>query len=138
MLLRDLHRWTVRARSAFICHKAVCVPGSQPRPGSIVARSTAHRPETRRNRAHFAPRTRRNFLSFPVPCSTARGKESARQNAGRAGLTNPSGRLVMRARAASVLSVAFLVLSFLVSLGAGAAPTFGPKQYLRTAGAPQT
>jgi hypothetical protein len=27
-----------------ICHKAACVPGSQPRPGS---RSTAHRPETR-------------------------------------------------------------------------------------------
>src|SRR6266404_5416505 len=64
MLLRDLHRWTVRARSAFICHKAACVPGSQPRPGSIIARSTAHRPETRRNRAHFAARTRRNFLSF--------------------------------------------------------------------------
>jgi hypothetical protein len=40
------------------------VPGSQPRPGSIIARSTAHRPETRRNRAHFAARTRRNFLSF--------------------------------------------------------------------------
>ena len=31
---------------------------------SILARSTAHRPETRRNRAHFAARTRRNFLSF--------------------------------------------------------------------------
>ena len=45
-----------------ICHKAACVPGSQPRPGSIIARSTAHRPETRRNRAHFAARTRRNFL----------------------------------------------------------------------------
>jgi small subunit ribosomal protein S21 len=29
-----------------------------------VTRSTAHRPETRRNRAHFAARTRRNFLSF--------------------------------------------------------------------------
>src|SRR5712664_2950943 len=64
MLLGDLHRWTVRARSAFICHKAVCVPGSQPRPGSIIARSTAHRPGTRRNRAHFAARTRRNFLSL--------------------------------------------------------------------------
>src|SRR5882762_3448348 len=51
---------------AFICHKAACVPGSQPRPGSIIARSTAHRPETRRNRAHFAARTRRNFLSFDV------------------------------------------------------------------------
>lgn len=25
-----------------------------PRPGSIIAKSTAHRPETRRNRAHFA------------------------------------------------------------------------------------
>jgi hypothetical protein len=44
------------------------VPGSQPRPGSIIARSTAHRPETRRKRAHFAARTRRNFLSFqPLP-----------------------------------------------------------------------
>jgi len=30
------------------------VPGSQPRPGSIIARSTAHRPETRRNRASLA------------------------------------------------------------------------------------
>ncbi len=40
------------------------MPGSQPRPGSIVARSTAHRGETRRNRAHFAAWTRRNFLSF--------------------------------------------------------------------------
>src|SRR5436190_11482090 len=40
------------------------VPGSQPRPGSIPARSTAQRPETRRNRAHFAARTRRNFLSL--------------------------------------------------------------------------
>src|SRR3989441_7495157 len=29
-------------------------------PGSIIARSTAHRPETRRHRAHFAARTRRN------------------------------------------------------------------------------
>ena len=47
-----------------ICHKAACVPGSQPRPASIIARSTAHRPETRRERAHFAARTRRNFLSF--------------------------------------------------------------------------
>ena len=54
----------VKIRIAFICHKAACVPGSQPRPGSIIARSTAHRPETRRNRAHFAARTRRNFLSF--------------------------------------------------------------------------
>ena len=49
-----------------ICHKAVCVPGSQAQPGSIIARSTAHRPETRRNRAHFAARTRRNFLSFTL------------------------------------------------------------------------
>src|SRR5438105_13167776 len=55
-----LHRIEMR----LICHKAACVPGSQPRPGSILARSTAHRPETRRNRAHFAARTRRNFLSF--------------------------------------------------------------------------
>ena len=44
----------------------------------------------------------------------------------------------MRAKSAPVLSVAFVVLSFLVSLGAGAASTFGPKQYLRTAGAPET
>jgi hypothetical protein len=44
----------------------------------------------------------------------------------------------MRARSAALLSVAFLVLSVLVSLGAAAAPTFGPKQYLRVAGAPQT
>jgi hypothetical protein len=52
--------------TVYICHKAACVPGSQPRPGSIIARSTAHRPETRRNRAHFAARTRRNFLSFNI------------------------------------------------------------------------
>src|SRR6267378_216396 len=51
-------------RGPIICDKAACVPGSQPRPGSIIARSTAHRPETRRNRAHFAARTRRNFLSL--------------------------------------------------------------------------
>ena len=44
----------------------------------------------------------------------------------------------MRAISSPRLSVAFLVLSFLVSLGAAAAPTFGPKQYLRVAGAPQT
>jgi hypothetical protein len=55
-----MHRRLMR----YICHKTAWVPGSQPRPGSIIARSTAHRPETRRNRAHFAARTRRNFLSF--------------------------------------------------------------------------
>jgi hypothetical protein len=62
-----------------ICHKTACVPGSQPRPGSIVARSTAHRPETRRKRSHFAARTRRNFLYFlmthsptPTCCASAR------------------------------------------------------------------
>jgi hypothetical protein len=60
-------------RRYVICHKAACVPGSQPRPGSIIARSTAHRPETRRNRAHFAARTRRNFLS--IGQQTERGKE---------------------------------------------------------------
>src|SRR5437588_131448 len=52
--------WMLR----FICHKAACVPGLQPRPAPIIARSTAHRPKTRRNRAHFAARARRNFLSF--------------------------------------------------------------------------
>src|SRR2546425_13242025 len=76
------------------------------------ARSRGRRLHARRCRRKIPTRSR------PVPCSTARGKESARQNAARAGLTNPSGRLVMRARAASVLSVAFLDLSFLVSLGA--------------------
>jgi Family of unknown function (DUF5989) len=64
------------AVSAFIytliCHQAACVPGSQPRPGSIIARSTAHRPETRRNGAHSAARTRRNFLSFHLTISISR------------------------------------------------------------------
>jgi hypothetical protein len=42
-----------RARAALICHKTACAPGSQPRPGSILARGTVQRPEARRNRAHF-------------------------------------------------------------------------------------
>jgi hypothetical protein len=44
----------------------------------------------------------------------------------------------MQARFAPLLSVAFVVLLFLVSVDAGAAATFGPKQYVRIAGAPQT
>ena len=47
------------------------MPGSQPPSGSITARSTAHRPETRRIRAHFAARTRSNFLSFGSAVFTA-------------------------------------------------------------------
>src|SRR2546426_11451003 len=42
-----------RGRGDVICHKAACVPGSQPRTGSIIARSTAHRPETRRKPRAF-------------------------------------------------------------------------------------
>lgn len=38
--------------------------GSQPRPGSIIVRSTAHRPVTRRNRTQFAARKGRRFLSI--------------------------------------------------------------------------
>ena len=44
----------------------------------------------------------------------------------------------MQSKCASILCAALLALSFLVSLDAGAAPTFGPKQYSRVAGAPQT
>src|SRR5439155_7114582 len=36
-----------------ICHKAACMKASQPRPGSIIARSTAQRPETRRKPRAF-------------------------------------------------------------------------------------
>src|SRR5882672_9730464 len=47
-------------------------------PGSIIARSTAHRPETRRNRAHFAARTRRNFLSLVAGGRLCRPAEARR------------------------------------------------------------
>jgi hypothetical protein len=49
-------------------YKAACVPGSQPQPGFIIAGSTAHRPETRRNRAHFAARAAKEF---PILCPTS-------------------------------------------------------------------
>ena len=44
----------------------------------------------------------------------------------------------MQARVVALLSVAFVVVSFLGAPDAGAAATFGPKQYVRVAGAPQS
>ena len=51
------------AHAGFVCHKAACVPGWPPRPGSIRARSTAHRPETRRKRG--ISRHGREGISYP-------------------------------------------------------------------------
>jgi hypothetical protein len=48
------NKWSNEHAILDICHKTACVPGWPPRPGSIRARNTAHRPETRRNRSHFA------------------------------------------------------------------------------------
>jgi len=47
-----------------ILREADKAPGPQPPPGSILARSTARRPEAHRNRAHCAARRRRYSLSF--------------------------------------------------------------------------
>ena len=48
-----------------------CAPGSQPRPGSIIARRTPHRPET--CRTVFRGRARRNFpLRSLAPASNVR------------------------------------------------------------------
>jgi hypothetical protein len=47
------------------------VPGSQPRPGSIIARSTAHRPETRRKPRAFRG-TGREGISYPSGVSARR------------------------------------------------------------------
>ncbi len=44
----------------------------------------------------------------------------------------------MQARIAPLLSAAFVVFALLGSLDAGAEATFGPKQYVRASGAPQT
>jgi hypothetical protein len=50
---------------SLICHKAACMKASQPRPGSIPARSTAHRPETRRKPRAFRGT---DAKEFPILC----------------------------------------------------------------------
>lgn len=46
-----------------ICHETACALGLQPRPGSILVRSTVQQPKARRNRAHFRGTDAR--ISYP-------------------------------------------------------------------------
>jgi hypothetical protein len=60
-LVRLADKIGIDVAKAVICHKAACMKASQPRPGSIPARSTAHRPETRRKPRAFRGTVAKEF-----------------------------------------------------------------------------